>query len=80
MAYIKSEECDAAILDVNIAGESVAPLAEVLAEKAVPFIFATGYGLQGVDQKWAHHPLLQKPFTAKELQVALLAALARVPK
>ena len=66
-------DVDAAILDVNIAGESVTPIAEALEERGVPFIFASGYGVKGVEERWAGRPVLQKPFSAKELHAALLA-------
>ncbi len=66
-------ELDAAVLDVNVAGESVSPIAEALEERQVPFLFASGYGVKGVEERWAARPVLQKPFSAKELQAALLA-------
>ena len=70
---LKELELDAAVLDVNVAGESVAPIAELLEQRNVPFIFASGYGVKGVDERWASRPVLQKPFSARELQAALLA-------
>jgi CheY-like chemotaxis protein len=76
---LKSTEIDAAVLDVNVAGESVAPIAEALEERGVPFIFASGYGRSGVDERWASKPVLQKPFSAKELQAALIACVKREP-
>lgn len=66
-------EVDAAVLDVNVAGESVSPIAEVLDQRGIPFIFASGYGAKGVEERWAGRPALQKPFSAKELHAALLA-------
>ncbi len=68
---------DAAVLDVNVAGENVAQLAETLHERGIPFIFASGYGAGGVDKRWSSIavPVLQKPFTGADLQTALLASL-----
>ncbi|MFY9642817.1 MAG: response regulator [Rhodomicrobium sp.] len=66
---------DAAVLDVNVAGESVSPIAEVLDERNIPFIFASGYGARGVEPRWTGRPVLQKPFSARELRSALLACL-----
>lgn len=43
---------DTAILDVNVAGEEVYPVAEALAERHVPFAFTTGYGKDGVHERW----------------------------
>ncbi len=68
-------EIDAAVLDVNVAGESVSPIAEMLDERNIPFIFASGYGARGVEPRWTGRPVLQKPFSARELQLALLACL-----
>jgi CheY-like chemotaxis protein len=70
-------QVDAAVLDVNVAGESVAQLAETLHERGIPFIFASGYGARGVDKRWSSVPVpvLQKPFTGADLQTALLASL-----
>jgi CheY-like chemotaxis protein len=67
------EECrfDAAMLDVNLAGEPSYPVADRLAEKGVPFLFATGYGRQGIEQRYRGFPILQKPFLAAELGAAL---------
>ena len=42
-------EFEAAVLDVNLGGELVYPLADLLAERGVPFIFVTGYGSDLVD-------------------------------
>jgi DNA-binding response OmpR family regulator len=73
LKVVNSTELDAAVLDVNVAGESVAPIAEALEKRGVPFIFASGYGAGGVDARWAGRPVLQKPFSAKELHAALVA-------
>lgn len=70
---LNSIEVDAAVLDVNVAGESVSPIAEILDRRNVPFIFASGYGAKGVEQRWTGRPVLQKPFSARELRLALLA-------
>jgi CheY-like chemotaxis protein len=66
---------DVAILDVNVAGESVSQLVETLVQRGIPFIFASGYGASGVDPRWALSPVLQKPFTGPDLRAALLASL-----
>src|SRR5438105_2312477 len=46
----------AAILDVNLRGSPVYPVAEILAGRDVPLIFATGYGPEGVDANWRGRP------------------------
>jgi two-component sensor histidine kinase len=61
---------EAAVLDVNLGGEVVYPLADLLAERGVPFIFVTGYGSELVDNRFADVPVLQKPVQVNELQSA----------
>jgi CheY-like chemotaxis protein len=64
---------DAAMLDVNLAGENSFPVADVLAARGIPFVFATGYGLQGIEERYRDRPLLQKPFRASDLGPVLAA-------
>jgi len=66
---------DFAILDVNLNGERSFPIAEALARRAVPFLFATGYGSAGVIDEWSHIPVLQKPFQQAELGAVIARAL-----
>ena len=65
----------AAVLDINLNGQHVAPLADRLAALGVPFVFATGYG-EGHD-RGGHGaaPILSKPFDSRSL-VDAVAALA----
>ena len=53
---------DLAVLDVNVAGESVQPVAEAVAARGAAIIFATGYGQSGVPEPFQGRPTLQKPF------------------
>lgn len=64
-------EFDIAILDVNLAGQPVFPVAEVLEARGVPFAFATGYGAGGLPDEWRNRPTLQKPFTAGDIRAVL---------
>ena len=59
---------DAAILDVNIAGEHIFPYARRLADLGVPLLFASGYGASGISDDLAHYPVVPKPYT--ELEIA----------
>ena len=68
-------EIDAAILDVNVAGESIMPLAAGLEERGMPFVFASGYGSKGIESRWTTREMLQKPFSVEELEKALRACL-----
>lgn len=70
---VESETFDAAILDRNLAGEAVYPVADALAARGVPFIFATGYGGRGLREAYRDRPLVQKPFRADDIARALTA-------
>ncbi len=52
---------NAAILDVNVNGDLVYPLAELLREKAIPFVFVTGYGVESIDPRFQNVQVLHKP-------------------
>jgi CheY-like chemotaxis protein len=68
---------DAGVLDVNIAGDEVYPVAQALAERNIPFVFTTGYGTRGLTGAWRDRPIVQKPFQVEHLSQGLRAALAR---
>ncbi len=67
----------AAVLDINLGGELVYPLAELLAKKEIPFVFVTGYAKDRIDARFSHTPVLQKPLTRENLEIALGTMLAR---
>ena len=71
LALAGEAEIDAAILDVNLAGEQSFPVAALLDERGIPFLFATGYGLQGIEERYRSRTVLQKPFRATDLGEAL---------
>jgi len=66
---------DAALLDVNVAGRQVFPIAEALKARGVPFVFSTGYGEGGLPDEWRGQPTLQKPFTEAAVRDALMTAM-----
>src|SRR5690606_25099356 len=68
---IRSDPPQGAILDVNLAGEEVYPVAEELASRGIPFIFLTGYGRRGIRQGFDARPVLGKPFTVEQVQAAV---------
>lgn len=71
---VEREAVDLAILDVNVAGEPIYPVAETLVRKGVPFVFSTGYGSAGIKDAYRDRPVLQKPFAQHDLQQKLLLA------
>ena len=66
MRLIEKEAVDGAILDVNLRGEMVFPLADALAERSIPFVYVTGYSklLRACNHG---RPFLQKPYTNQQL-------------
>jgi CheY-like chemotaxis protein len=62
---------DCAILDVQLRGKDILPVAELLERRGIRFIFATGYGQTGLPQKYRTVPVLQKPFMAEDLKRVL---------
>ena len=75
MAAAAVDGFDVAVLDVNLNGEKSFPVAAALKARGTPFLFATGFGVAGIDPAFAGAPVLQKPYTEVQLRAALLAAL-----
>ena len=74
VSMAESGDFDVAILDVNVAGENVEPVAERLAARGIPFIFATGYGEAGVPLRYRDRPVVAKPFRSEQLEAAIVKA------
>lgn len=70
---LTSHPVDLAILDINLAGEASFPIADALAARGTPFLFATGYGSSVVPPRHTTVPLVQKPYGRRELEKALRA-------
>lgn len=73
----KGLTADVAVLDVNVAGQPIFPLAEKLAERGMPLVFATGYGRSGLPPEWHSRPVLQKPYTMEDVAAGLARAIGR---
>ena len=67
---------DGALLDVNLRGESVEPVADALAASGTPFVFVTGHGPEGLPGAHRHRPILAKPFRDADLADAVRRHLA----
>jgi CheY-like chemotaxis protein len=74
LVLAKQSEFDVAILDVNLNGQPISPVVEILIARGLPFVFATGYGQRGVPEPYRTTPTLQKPFQADALAEAIEAA------
>ena len=70
------EAIDLAILDVNLPDGRSYPVADALSTMGVPFVFATGYGAQGVAGRYRTAPVVQKPYDEASLAAAIDKALA----
>ena len=74
----KMSDLDCAVLDVNLGGQPIFPLADLLRERGKPFAFATGYGDAGVRDVDKGTPVLQKPFREGDLARVLGELRAKV--
>ena len=76
MQIADHEGLDAAILDVNIRGGHVFPVADRLRARGIPFALASGSGDWALPQAFRNQPRLTKPFTDRDLvaQVRLLCS------
>ena len=68
---VRREDVGAAILDVNLSGQMVFPVAEELAARAIPFGFATGHGHAIVSKPWSDPLILPKPFSNLALEASI---------
>lgn len=75
----RNEAFDVAILDVNVNGQAIFPVAEVIAARNIPFIFSTGYGQKSLPEEYRARPTLDKPFLPGDVE-AVLAKLGETLK
>jgi CheY-like chemotaxis protein len=64
-----------AILDVNLDGKEIYPVADILAKRGLPFVFVSGYGEGSLPDPFRGRPMLQKPFQAEQLKNTLARVL-----
>ena len=75
------EALDAAILDVNLAGETVFPAAAILLDRGIPFMFCSGYSGAGpLPARFADAPRVPKPYTSRAISAALGDLLEPAPE
>jgi PAS domain S-box-containing protein len=67
-AALRKGDIDAAMLDVNLDGELVYPLADMLLAERIPFVFLTGYGPESIDRRYSHIRVLRKPVDTQLLE------------
>jgi DNA-binding response OmpR family regulator len=71
MALLNRERPDAVVLDLNLAGETSTPVADVLASRGIPYVIATGYGASGLPAGHQDAMVLAKPYDPAELTAML---------
>ncbi|MGQ7794638.1 response regulator [Faunimonas sp. B44] len=64
----RDSDIDFAVLDINVAGRKSFPVADLLGRRGIPFVFATGYGVEGIIERYRDFPALRKPYSAKDLE------------
>lgn len=72
---VQATDFDIAILDVNVNGKVITPVAEAVLMRGKPFVFATGYGAQGLPEKFRDRTTIQKPFQIETLARTIEATL-----
>src|ERR1700733_4975534 len=77
LRLVQSTYFGLAILDVNVNGKVISPVADLIKAQNRPFIFATGYGSSGLPEEYRDRPALQKPFQIETLGRAIDQALKR---
>ncbi len=70
------DDIDAGIIDINLDGEFVYPVADVLIARRIPFVFVTGYGVESIDARFGEVPVIKKPVQRQALQQVFAAARA----
>lgn len=79
LSAARVEEFDVAILDVNVNGQAIFPVAEAIAARSIPFVFSTGYGQKSLPEEYRSRPTLDKPFLPGDVE-AVLAKLGEILK
>lgn len=72
-------DIDVAILDVNLSGKMVFPVAAILKRREIPFVFTTGYGETGLPEEWQGSPVISKPWAEADL-ISALTTLRQTPR
>ena len=72
-------EIDIGLLDINVDGSVVFPVADVLRFRGIPFIFSTGYDFRSLPERFRDCPTLSKPFSYQNFADTLQGALSKAP-
>src|SRR3569833_30921 len=80
LTFVASRSFDCALLDVNLGGQMVFPVAEALRVRVLPFVFSRGYGRIGLPETFAGCPVLNKPFTIDDFEQKLRWAASQLSR
>ena len=79
VAVARQEALDVGILDVNLAGQEIYPVADALAARGIPFVFVTGYGEGALRAPYVGRPTLSKPFRRDQIAAMLARISGKAP-
>jgi len=66
-SVLRRQKIDLALLDVNLGGKMVFPIAEMLDAMRIPYIFVTSYSVSAIPARYRHSPIVQKPYSPGQL-------------
>lgn len=75
LSLARDASIDAAVLDINIQGGNTYAVADILAERRIPFVWCSGYGDWALDERHRHRPRLIKPYSMSALSSQVLELL-----
>lgn len=75
-----NEHIDGAVLDINLHGETVYPLATRLREQGIPFLFASAYSKRSIPEAFQDCEVVQKPYTSQVIMDAVDSMMERGPR
>lgn len=75
LRLLNDQAVDTAVLDLNVAGDLVYPVADALEARGLPYVFATAYDPSDIAERYGHRRVLQKPFSRRVFLEAIQASL-----
>lgn len=67
----RCERIDGAVLDINLDGETIFPIADALIERGVGIVFTTGYDRCAIPERFANVPRYEKPASTRQIAQAI---------
>jgi DNA-binding NtrC family response regulator len=75
MELVREGNIDFAVLDINLAGARSFPVADILRQCGISFVFASGYGIEGLVDGYRDEAILRKPYEVEEVRRVIAQAL-----